>query len=198
MGGGAGKGRGGGREGDGPVVAQKKPYLGQIGFFCSKKTYLGQIGFCCSEKDRVFEANSKPQTQPEGVGGAGEGRGGGGREGDGPVFAQQKPYRPDRVFLLLKTLSGPDSVFEANSKPRTQPGGVGGYLGQIGLFCSQKPYLGPIGFLMPIPSPKLGWCGGGERGRGRASFCSKKPYLGQIGVFCSKKTISGPDRVFLL
>ena len=127
--------------------------------------------------------------------------------------------------MLPKTLSGPDRVFEANSKPQTQPdgvvrgrgegGGAGKGTGQFLLkrtqsgpdrvFCSEKPYLGQIGFLKPIPSPKPnqeGWGGAGKgrggAGKGTGQFLLKKPYLGQIGFFLLKKTLSGPDRVVLL
>ena len=141
-----GRGEGGARKGTGQLLP-KKTLSGPDRVFLRKKNYLGQIGFCCSEKDRVFEANSKPQTQPEGVGGAGEGRGGG-REGDGPVFAQQKPYRPDRVFLLPKTLSGPDRVFDANSKPQTGVVRGRGEGKGTGQFLLKKTLSGPDwGFL---------------------------------------------------
>ena len=57
------------------------------------------------------------------------------------------------------------------------------YLSQIGFFCSQKRLLKQ--FQAPNPTRRGG-------GRGRAGF------LLNIGFFLLKKTLSGPDRVFLL
>ena len=58
----------------------------------------------------------------------GRGEGGAGK-GTGQFLLKTTLSGPDRVFLLKTTLSGPDR-------------------------CSQKPYLGQIGFLKPIPTSK--------------------------------------------